>query len=229
MAPNYPVLTRSAVRELDRRAVEQYGVPSIVLMENAGRGVADTILQLGHTGPVAICCYRGNNGGDGFVVARHLDLRGVRVRVLLWADPGTLQGDAAVNYRIVAASGIACKVFGDAFDPHETAAQLDGAELIVDALLGTGATGPPRPPLDQVIDAINAHPASILAVDVPSGLDCDTGMAAQHAVRAAYTCTFVAAKPGLVAPQAAAYVGQLHVVQIGAPRVLVQQMLAAQG
>jgi NAD(P)H-hydrate epimerase len=226
MAANYPVLTRSAIRELDRRAVEHFGVPSIVLMENAGRSVADTIVQLGYTGPIAIFCYRGNNGGDGLVVARHLDLRGIRVRVLLWADPGTLQGDAAVNYRIVQASGIACSVWGETFHARQLAAELDGVELIVDALLGTGATGAPRPPLDRAIDAMNAHPASILAVDIPSGLDCETGAAAPHTVRAAYTCTFVAAKPGLLLPEAAAYVGQLHVVQIGAPRVLVQEMLS---
>src|ERR671922_618219 len=97
-------LSRAEVRELDRRAIEEYGVPGVVLMENAGRGVAELLLSLGVHGPVAVCCGKGNNGGDGFVIARHLDNRNVPVRVLLFARPEELTGDAAVNYRIIARS-----------------------------------------------------------------------------------------------------------------------------
>src|SRR5439155_1097463 len=99
-------LTRNEVREIDRRAIEEFGVPGVVLMENAGRGAAEVLLSLGVSGPVVICCGKGNNGGDGFVIARHLDNCGVGVRVLLFARPDELTGDAAVNFRIIERSGL---------------------------------------------------------------------------------------------------------------------------
>ncbi len=214
------MLTREQVRELDRRAIEEFGVPGIVLMENAGRGVAETICQLGLSGPVAICCGKGNNAGDGLVIARHLENRGYVVRVLLWAAPDELPPDASTNYRIVKASGMPLDVLpaDDCRSILEEA--LAAAGTVVDALLGTGARGEPRPPLDDVIDQMNASGRPMVAVDLPSGLDCDTGEPARHTIRADHTCTFVAAKPGLLAAAAAPYVGQLHVIDIGAPRRL---------
>src|SRR5206468_4557109 len=99
-------LTRDEVRQVDRRAIEEFGVPGVVLMENAGRGAAEVLLSLGVRGPVVICCGKGNNGGDGFVIARHLDLHAVPVRLLLFARPEELTGDAAVNCQIIAKSGL---------------------------------------------------------------------------------------------------------------------------
>src|SRR6516225_7820559 len=99
--PTY--LSRAEVREIDRRAIEEYGVPGVVLMENAGRGATEVLLGLGVRGSVCVCCGKGNNGGDGFVIARHLDNAGVRVEVLLFGDPAQLSGDAAVNSRILVA------------------------------------------------------------------------------------------------------------------------------
>src|SRR5580704_13369213 len=99
-------LTRAQVREVDRRAITEFGVPGIVLMENAGRGAAELLISLGVQGSVAICCGKGNNGGDGLVIARHLDNRGIAVRVLLFAGPEELTGDAAVNVRIVERAGL---------------------------------------------------------------------------------------------------------------------------
>ena len=224
---NPPTLNRRQSQELDRRAQDQFGVVGLVLMENAGRGVTDKIIQLGLPPPVVICCGRGNNAGDGFVIARHLDIRGVEAKVLLWADPGDLRGDAAANYEILARCDVPIEIFAAGHDPQRLDACLRGAGTLVDALLGTGARGEPRAPFDSVIDAINEHPAPVLAVDLPSGLDCDTGEAARHTVRAAETCTFVALKPGLLAPGAAAFTGRIHVLDIGAPRKLVDQMLAA--
>src|SRR2546426_3433083 len=139
------MLTRQQVRELDRRAIEEFGVPGIVLMENAGRGVAETICQLRLPDPVVICCGKGNNAGDGFVIARHLDNRGLAVRVLLWATPEELPPDAAANYRIVQASGIPCDVLGPTEGMSALDAALADAGTVVDALLGTGARGEPRP------------------------------------------------------------------------------------
>ena len=222
--PWHPI-SRDESRQIDRRAAEEYGIPSLILMENAGRGVADVLERLAISGPVVICCGKGNNAGDGFVVARHLDLRGYTVRVLLWADPSELSGDAGVNLQILGKTDVPIVFFGPQHERDGVALELAGTAWIVDALLGTGARGEPRPPLDSVIDQLNAAAAPILAIDLPSGLDCDTGQAARHTIRAAHTCTFVAPKRGFDAPGAAAYTGQVHVLDIGAPRKLIREVL----
>lgn len=222
-----PTLNRRQSQEVDRRAVAEYGMSSLVLMENAGRGLADKLLQFGMRGPVVICCGRGNNGGDGFVLARHLDLRHAAVRVCLWCDPANLEGDAAANFRILEKTEVPIEVFGSPHDETQLGTILHKAGWIVDALLGTGAHGDPRPPLDLVIDQLNAHKAPKMAVDLPSGLDCDTGVVSPHTIRARHTCTFVAPKPGFLAPGADEFTGDVHVLDIGAPRKLVDESLAA--
>jgi NAD(P)H-hydrate epimerase len=219
-------LTRDQTRQVDRRAIEQYGMSGLVLMENAGRGVADRLCEAGIDGPVVVCCGKGNNAGDGFVIARHLDLRGHGVRVLLWAEPSELRGDAAANFRILEHTDVPIEVFGQRHDAARLEAQLADAAWIVDALLGTGALGEPRPPIDTVIQQLNAAAAPKLAVDLPSGLDCDTGQAARRTIRAAVTCTFLAAKPGFFAEDARQYTGRLHVLDIGVPGKLIEQVLA---
>jgi len=221
-----PILTRQQVRRLDELAMTEYGMSGLVLMENAGRGTTDVLRGLDIAGPVVICCGRGNNAGDGFVIARHLELRGHQARVLLWADPDELTGDAAANFRILQKTDVPIDVFAGRHDPDRLQVHLADAAWIVDALLGTGARGEPRAPFDAVIDQINAAAAPKLAVDLPSGLDCDTGRPASQTVRAAHTCTFAAAKPGLILPEAKPYVGQLHLIDIGTPRSLLERMLA---
>ena len=220
------VLNREQTREVDRRAVAEYGMSGLVLMENAGRGVADFLCRLGMSGPVVICCGKGNNGGDGFVVARHLDLRGVPVRVLLCAEPQELIGDAATNFGILQKLGVPIEFFGKQHDDERLKRLLAGAAWVVDALLGTGATGSPRPPIDAVIEGLNDSRLPIVAIDVPSGLDCDTGTAAETTVRARHTCTFVAQKPGFLTPGAERYTGEVHVLDIGAPRRLLEELIA---
>jgi NAD(P)H-hydrate epimerase len=211
------VLTRDQCRRADQIAIERYGIPGMVLMENAGRGVVDGICRLGLSPPVVVCCGKGNNAGDGFVIARHLAIRGWPVAVLVWAAVEELTGDAGANFHILRQSDVPIEVFG----PRYAAAALDrwltDAGLIVDALLGTGARGEPRPPLDAVIDHLNASAAVRIAVDLPSGLDCDTGQAAAHTIRAAHTFTFLAAKPGFFVPGATRYLGTVHVCDIGVP------------
>jgi len=221
-------LDRDQVRKLDAQAVSEYGLSSLVLMENAGRGVADLLCKLADGGRTIICCGKGNNGGDGFVVARHLDLRQMPVEVFCFADPASLTGDAAANYRVLEKSGLPIRIFVGEPDAADLAAALSGAAWIIDALLGTGSRGDPRPPLDRVINAINAAGKPILAVDLPSGLDCDTGVPGNPTIRATHTCTFVAAKPGFYVPGAAEYTGELHIADIGAPRKLVEEMLGEQ-
>lgn len=215
-----PALTREQSRQVDRIAMDEYGISGVVLMENAGRGITDVLCEeLGAAGSrrVLIACGKGNNAGDGFVIARHLSIRGHRPVVALWCDPAKLQGDAAENFAIVTKMDVAVEVFGDKHDPGRLAAQLDDADWVVDALLGTGVTGTPRPPLDEVIDQLNAAGRPVLAVDVPSGLDCDSGMPTGHTIRAAVTCTMVTPKRGFASDEARTYVGRLHVVDIGIP------------
>jgi NAD(P)H-hydrate epimerase len=206
-------LTRAQVREIDRRAIEEFGVPGIVLMENAGRGAAEILMRLNpERRPTTIFCGKGNNGGDGYVIARHLDIHGWPIRLVRTAPAAELKGDAAVMERIAAAAGI----------PESL--PLDATEAwIVDALFGTGLTGPLREPYDRIVAAINASRVKVLAVDIPSGLDCDTGEPLGPCVRADHTVTFVAPKAGFANPAAKEWLGEVHVVGIGAPRRLLEQ------
>ena len=216
-------LNRQQARVVDRRAVEEFGLSGLVLMENAGRACADALCRIGIAGRVVICCGRGNNAGDGFVIARHLDLWGVAVRVLLFSDPSRLSGDATANYAVLSKCDVPIIVPDGADDERFERALLD-ADWIVDALLGTGARGDPRPPLDGVIRRLNEHPAQKMAVDLPSGLDCDTGEPAGITFRADHTCSFVAAKAGFAAERATEFIGVVHVLDIGAPRKLMEEM-----
>ena len=235
-------LSRTQVREVDRRAIQEYGMSGLVLMENAGRGTTDVLCDLLPKPPalpggratsstalphplITIVCGKGNNGGDGFVIARHLDLRGIQVQVLLLASPDELSGDAAANFNIIQSAGLAIEPFAAPLDIRKFEDVTTGSMWLVDAILGTGAVGDPKSPYAEAIDRMNASGVPILAVDLPSGLDCDTGEATRHTIRAAHTCTFVAAKPGFFAAGASQYVGKLHVVDIGAPRRLVEEIM----
>jgi len=219
-------LNRHASREVDRRAIESYGMSGIVLMENAGRGVADRLVELGVDGLVCIVCGKGDNAGDGFVVARHLDNHGYCASVVLFADPALLSGDAATNYTILRHTGVPIRVCADDFEPSSLRDTLSHADWIVDALLGTGARGEPRPPLDEAISLMNEAEARKLAVDLPSGLDCDTGTAAPCTFLADHTCTFVASKPGFYQADGPRLTGQIQVIDIGIPRRLVADLMA---
>jgi NAD(P)H-hydrate epimerase len=194
----------------------------LVLMENAGRGTADLLLRLRGTGPVCICCGKGNNGGDGLVIARHLEAAGVDVHVLLFADPDALVGDAATNLAILQAAATALTTVAGTIDGTARKV-LEGAEWIVDALLGTGVQGAVRDPYSGVIAAINEAPGSVLAVDLPSGLDCDTGTPLGTCIQADQTVTFVARKAGFDCAGAEDWTGPVTVLPIGVPR----QLLAA--
>jgi NAD(P)H-hydrate epimerase len=215
-------LTREQVRAFDRRAIDEFGIPSPVLMENAGRGCVDVLTSLGARGPVVVCCGKGNNGGDGLVIARHLANRGVTLEILLFAKPEDLSADAAAQWRIVRQMHLPARVLADeSFADAELAAELARADWVVDALFGTGLSGALRPPFDRVVRLINACPGRILAVDIPSGLDANTGEPLGACVRARHTVTFVAPKLGYRNPAAAPYLGQVHVADIGiTPRFL---------
>ena len=212
-------LSRDEVRWIDQAAVDQFGMSGIVLMENAGRGVADLLRSRGANGPVVICCGKGNNGGDGFVVARHLEAAGIDVEVLLFADPQEVRGNAASNLRILQHAGTPVTKAND-LDAADIAVTLQAADWIVDALLGTGLSGEVRDPYASVIACINAAGRPVLAVDLPSGMDCNTGRPLGVCVRAAITATFVAGKIGFDAAGAADWTGEVVVLPIGVPRHL---------
>jgi NAD(P)H-hydrate epimerase len=214
-----PALTRAQCRELDRRAIDECGMSGLVLMENAGRGCVDVLERLGIEGPVVILCGKGNNAGDGFVIARHLNIRGHDCRVSMLCAANELRGDAAANFAILKHLSIPIRA-ADQLEDHRDAA------WIIDALLGTGAQGNPRPPFDAAIDWINARPVKTqaLAVDVPSGLDCDTGQPSAHTVRADHTCTLAAMKVGFAKSTAKPYLGEVHICDIGVPPQLIDQV-----
>lgn len=205
-----PLPDADAMREADRRAVEQGHASSLELMERAGRGLADAVARAVPDGPVAIVCGSGNNGGDGLVAARLLRGAGRDVRVLLLTLADELRGDAAVNAARLGSAGEGTGTA--AFDP----ALLRGASAIVDCVLGTGFSGEPRADVLAAIEAINAAPAAVVvAADVPSGIDASTGEVPTVAVRASATATFAAAKPGLWIRPGKAHAGQVEVVDIG--------------
>lgn len=217
------LLTRAQVRELDRQAIEVYGLPGIVLMENAGRGAATLLLRLGIQGRVVICCGKGNNGGDGLVMARHLDARGIPVQILLLPATQELSGDAATHLRVAERSKLTILQLPPGEQPEAWLANVfRGADWIVDALFGTGLSGPLRSPYDSTVRAINGAGAGVFAVDIPSGLDCDTGQPLGTTVKASHTATFVAPKIGFTNPSAARWLGVLHVLDIGLPRRLLE-------
>ena len=218
-------LSRDEVRSVDQRTIEEFGLPGIALMENAGQGVFELLLSLKVTGPVKICAGKGNNGGDGFVIARHLDNAGIPVQIFLIADPEHLTGDAAINYRVASRMGIPIRADPELSDPDAFRTFLSDADWIVDALLGTGVQGNIRAPFTTAVQIINEAGGNKLAVDLPSGLDCDTGLPLGECIIAAQTATFVAEKKGFALPESKQYTGTVHVVDIGAPRIIITELL----
>ncbi len=208
--------------------MQEFGVPGIVLMENAGRGIAELLLRLDATGPVVLCCGKGNNGGDGLVIARHLANAGMAISVLLLAEPGALPYDAAINFQIVRRmateppGGLSLEINPGPILSEQSTRAIQSAAWIVDALFGSGLRGAVSAFFASVIAAINAAPARIIAVDLPSGLDCDTGLPLGQAVRAHHTATIAAPKKGFLTPAAAAYIGTVQVIDMGCPRSLLQ-------
>lgn len=218
-------LTCQEIRELDVLTIEHVGIPGLVLMENAARAVAEFIhdkLVHPHAAQALLLCGPGNNGGDGFVVARYLRNAGVRVAVALACPASRYQGDAAINL------GIYLRMEGehiDAATPDGLAAvrqRAASADVIVDALLGTGSRGAPTGLMAELVRLANAVPRCMrVAVDIPTGLNADTGEVSEPCFRADATITFVAPKVGFAAPAARRVLGRVVVADIGVPRELI--------
>lgn len=217
------VATAEQMREFDRRASEDFGVPSIVLMENAGRLVSEAVCEaLGDLNGkrVTIVAGRGNNGGDGFVAARYLRDAGAHVAVFLLGKPEDVGGDARANLDILLDSGIAVRSITSA----EEITTLPYSDAIVDAIFGTGLRGEVTALPADVIRAINAARKPVVAVDIPSGLDADTGAVLGVSIEADCTVTFALPKIGLLTYPGAACVGKLVVGDIGIPKCLFEEI-----
>ncbi|HYL67792.1 MAG TPA: NAD(P)H-hydrate dehydratase [Candidatus Limnocylindria bacterium] len=223
------ILTAAETREVDRLTTERHGVPSLTLMENAGKSVVAFIKQrfakLGRR-RIVILCGKGNNGGDGFVVARHLLDMGARAAVYLFAEPTEVCGDAAVNLKRWQDAARELKIVRNLEEWKAAKSALTSADIIVDALLGTGVRGPVEGELREAIEDVNRRRAetAVVAVDIPSGLSADTGEAQGVAVVANNTVTFTAPKIGFFLGSAAHHVGQLIVRDIGSPPELVEEI-----
>ena len=220
------LVTAAQMRELDRRAIQELGLPSLVLMENAGRATYQVLRQEfpGLKGPVAVLAGRGNNGGDGLVVARYLANAGEEVAVFLLASRDQLQGDARVNLEIAASLGIEIvEILGEE-DLNPLMHRLARASLIVDALLGTGLNAEVKGLLRTLIDKVNHLRVPVLAVDIPSGLSADTGQPLGVAMEARVTVTYGWPKIGQILPPGRDYVGRLWQADISIPPSLAQDL-----
>jgi NAD(P)H-hydrate epimerase len=224
-------LSRDEVRALDRIAVERLGITGLVLMENAGRQVADAAVRMVGDAAgkptndfsesmagksVAVVAGAGNNGGDGFVAARHLAIRGAKTITFLVSPESKIAGDAAENLKIIRKMGLRVRQLIPA-SLAELAGELRKHDLVIDAIGGTGISGPLRGDLAAAVEQVNLCGRAVLAVDIPTGLDCDTGEALGPTIRAALTVTMAARKKGFDSPGAKDYTGEVIVADIGVP------------
>jgi NAD(P)H-hydrate epimerase len=224
------VMSRDQVRAFDARAINELKVPSVVLMENAGSRCADVVMGMGPEKDgfqkAVIFCGTGNNGGDGYVIGRHLQNHGMNVEFVICGDKNKIAGDALINLKILQNIDADIKVIdvnaGDVAQQAERILKHGKFDVIVDALFGTGLTGSLRYGYADVIAAINHADATVAAVDIPSGLDCDSGLPLDGpdgkpaAVKADFTVTFVAVKKGFYeCERSAEYTGEVFVASIG--------------
>ncbi len=229
--PQTPPLTRERARVLDTVAMETYGMAGLTLMENAGWGAArEAFMMLNNpaSARVVVFCGRGHNGGDGFVIARHLSWWGVAVQVFLAGDRGLLLDDPGTQLDMLEDEGLQVLEIIDEAQIDSAAQAAARATLVVDALLGTGLSGAVRPNIAALIRAINESAAHVLAVDCPSGLDCNEGLPLGACVKAQRTATFAAPKEGFGRAQGPKLAGTVKVVDISLPHGLAERVAAGQ-
>ncbi len=226
------IISREEMKALDQKTMSLYGIPGIILMENAGCAVAEATIELlkqEYPGEdvllkhVLIVAGGGNNGGDGFVAARHLHNQGVNVKVLLVGELAQLKGDALVNWGIITSMNLKAYQVS-CVSPEQVQALLNGCDCIIDAIFGIGLDKEVTGMTKRFIAQINDRGVPIIAVDVPSGLNADTGEAHGIAIRAHTTVTMGALKSGLVTESAKAYVGKIIVADISIPRELLENL-----
>jgi hydroxyethylthiazole kinase-like uncharacterized protein yjeF len=213
------------MRTVDRLAATRYGIASLILMENAAMACFRTIARIakGKKSPVLIIVGKGNNGGDGLAIARHLFVNGWDPRIISLQPKKGFQGDCLAQYVMVRKLKIPCFDFSRKIQRRVLRAQLKRCALVVDALFGSGLTRPVEGRFLKIIKAVNASGRPVLAVDIPSGLNADTGEPMPIAVRARWTVTFGLMKKGFLNPLAACYVGKVIVETIGLPQALLNR------
>jgi NAD(P)H-hydrate epimerase len=218
------VATAQQMAELDRVAIQHYGIPSLVLMENAGRSCTDRIFRIleekvgaPQEASVAVVCGKGNNGGDGMVIARHLHNRGVYVEVFLLGEVEDLSKDARTQYEILRRMDLEIRVIRDTEGIEDLRSYLEEVHLCVDAILGTGISSPLSGTVREVVEVINLSMATVFAVDIPSGIDATTGRILGEAIRADYTGTFGLLKLGNVLLPGSIHCGETDIYDIGIP------------
>ena len=220
------VATAEQMQELDRKAIETYRIPGIVLMENAGKGATEAILESYpdlHRKRVAIFSGKGNNGGDGFVIARHLLNRKVPVKVYLLADPQILRGDAETNFQIFKRMKGEVTSVPSSMEFQKVKKELERYDLLIDGIFGTGLDAEVRGYYREVINYLNTLQKPVVAIDIPSGLDANTGKPLGTAIQATLTITFGLPKVGHLISPGIDYVGTLRVIDIGIPRMLIEE------
>ncbi|UCD77675.1 MAG: NAD(P)H-hydrate epimerase, partial [Desulfobacterales bacterium] len=208
------LVTASEMQQIDRRTIEEFGIPGMVLMENAGRGATRFMLEQFpdlQNQRVGVMAGRGNNGGDGFVIARYLKQKGIQVFVYLLADSKAVQGDAAANLRFLRPLDIPLFELPDEASFSRIKADLTGLDVWVDALLGTGLKSDVKGYFKTVIEFINDLDKPVFAVDIPSGLNSDTGQPCGTCIRARATATFAFAKIGHLVYPGADFSGALEI------------------
>jgi NAD(P)H-hydrate epimerase len=213
-----PALTTEQMKEVDSLMVKEFGIELIQMMENAGRNLAELARRLSGGSilgkSIVVLCGTGNNGGGGMVAARHLHNWGAHLQVVLIGDTAQLKKVPVCQWKIIEKLGL-----------NTIALDLKSADLILDALLGYGTQGDPRPPLSEWIERANASGVPILSLDSPSGLDTTTGKPGKPCVRAEATMTLALPKTGLFASQARLFVGKLYLADIGVPPELYAALL----
>ncbi|MFB3884213.1 MAG: NAD(P)H-hydrate dehydratase [Thermodesulfobacteriota bacterium] len=220
------VATAEQMQELDRKSIELFRIPGIVLMENAGRGAAEAIASTFpdiRTKKIAIIAGKGNNGGDGFVIARHFLNQGIPVKVFLLTDPKSLRGDAESNFNIFHRMKGEVIPVPSTKDYQKIKKSLESFDLLIDGIFGTGLDAEVRGYYREVIDHLNTLQKPIVAIDIPSGLDANTGKPLGAAVRATLTITFGLPKVGHLIAPGSDYTGTLKVIDIGIPKRLVEE------
>ena len=220
------VANAEEMQELDRKAIETYRIPGMILMENAGKGAAEVISNTFpdiHKKKIAIIAGKGNNGGDGLVIARYLLNQGVSVRVYLLTDPKGLRGDAETNFNIFQRMKGEVISVPSSKDYVKLKKDLERFDILVDGIFGTGLDAEVRGYYREVIDHLNTLQRPIVAIDIPSGLDADTGKPLGTAIRASLTITFGLPKVGHLIPPGIDYVGEVKVIDIGIPKRLVEE------
>lgn len=212
-----PPLTFAEVRQVDRDAIQQLGIPGLLLMENAARGACEVIHRMGSFHRIVIVAGPGNNGGDGLAIARLLAANALASEVLLVRADKSLSADAASNLAFLNAAGMPVIDAGPN-DVAQTLCKLTPQDLVIDALLGTGIRGIVAAPFDAAIQAMNRSSAKVLAIDLPSGMNGDTGQPCGVCVQADETVTFVAEKVGFRSEAAKPFIGRVTVCHIGLPQ-----------